>query len=81
MLVYDGYDQYTFHKPRGGTIELTKEDIETIVNLAEASNQFRAGQKLEELKESSAHWHELYNELKDNHSSLVEEIKTLLSCN
>ncbi len=80
MLEYNGYDSYTFHKPRGGTIELSKEDIETIYELAEASNEFRAGQRLEDLKESSDHWRELYDELKENHSSLVEEIKTLLSC-
>jgi len=81
MLIYDGYGQYTFHKPRGGTIELTKEDIETIVDFAEASNEFRAGEKLEALKESSLHWRELHEELQDKHSSLIEEIKTLLNCN
>ena len=79
MLEYNGYEQYTFHKPRGGTIELTKEDIDTIVELAEASNEFRAGKKLEELRESSDHWHELYNELKDSKSNLVTEIKEALA--
>ena len=80
MLIYNGYNSYTFHKPHGGEIELSKEDIETIYQLAEASNEFRAGEEIEELKETSAHWRELFEELKDNHSSLIEEIKTLLNC-
>jgi len=79
MLVYDGYEQYTFHKPGGGTIELTKDDIDTIVELAEASNDFRAGQKLEELRESSDHWRELYDQLKDSKSNLITEIKEALA--
>jgi len=79
MLEYNGYDSYTFHKPRGGTIELTKEDIETIVELAEASNEFRAGQRLEELRESSKHWQELYTEIKDKKSDLVQQIKDIMS--
>ena len=79
MLEYNGYDSYTFHKPRGGTIELTKEYIETIVELAEASNEFRARKKLEELRESSEHWQELYTQLKDSKSNLVQEIKDVLA--
>ena len=79
MLVYDGFEQYTFHKPSGGTIELTKDDIETICELAEASNEFRAGAKLEELRESSDHWRELYDELKSSKSDLITEIKDALA--
>ncbi len=60
---------------------MTKEDIDTIVELAEASDQFKAGKKLEDLRERSDHWRELYDTIVDNHSSLVEEIKTLVNCN
>jgi hypothetical protein len=78
MLTYVGLEKYEFFTEENVKIILTKNDIDTICSLAKDNPEFSLNQELEALAEKSAHWQELYNELKDDRNNLFDDIMELV---
>ena len=78
MLHYEGTDVYTFHNEFGHPITLTKNDVNTICDLAKENPDFNLNQEVEALAEKSEHWQELYSELIRDKEKLFNDIMSLV---
>ena len=78
MLRYVGRDEYEFVNENNKTIILTKNDIDTICDLAMKDSNFEIGKEMENLAEKSLHWKELYDELKQDRNVLYNDIISLI---
>ena len=79
MLKYLGGNLYEFYKSNNELIILSKEDVDTICDLAmNDSEYFSIGSKLEQLADDNQHWRTLYEELKDSKEKLIDEIRELI---
>ena len=78
MLRYIGRDEYEFVNENNKTIILTKNDIDTICDLAMKDSNFEIGKEMKNLAEKSLHWQELYNELRKDRDVLYKDILILI---
>ena len=81
MLKYNGSDIYTFHNQHGHPITLTKEDINTICDLAMKDDTFDIGEEVAKLADDNKHWRELHAELKENFEQLKNDILNIINRN
>jgi len=78
MLRYIGRDEYEFVNENNKTIILTRNDIDTICDLAMKDSNFEIGKEMKNLAEKSLHWQELYNELRKDRDVLYKDILILI---
>ena len=78
MLRYIGCDKYEFVTENNKTVVLTRNDIDTICNLASENENFDINKQMILLAEKSLHWQELYDELKQDRNILYDDIIELI---
>ena len=78
MLAYIGLDEYEFFTEKKVKITLTKNDINTICDLAKQNPEFDLNQEIEALADKSEHWQELYAGLISDREKLFNDIMSLV---
>ena len=81
MLKYNGLDLYEFHTQSNNIIVLTKNDINTICELAKNNPDFDLYEEVKTLTHESKHWEKLFEELERDKHKLFNDIMSLVHNN